>query len=378
MDRRSRDRVIDLALCAAIVAYALPPMLDPEVNDPDATLVGPLLLPVLLLPIAVRRRRPLAACALFAAACVVSGLPTLDQFRLVVAVPVALLVIVPLAHRAAWGPAVAGLVLVLAGLAFVGATDSVLDGVGGLASMLAFSVPLCLAVWGAGRIAWSREGVARELTDRSDRLRRQREATAALAVEIDRVRLAADLEVVARSRLQEMIALASAGATEETQGRGRFARIESLGRESLDEMRALLGLLRGTDPASRAPRPTLEQLDALLADARAGGRVVDLEIEGAHRPLTAGIELTAYRTVQHALVALATGQDRPATVTLRYLPDRLELEVGGAEARGSAAEAALMAVRERVAAFGGTVDTGTPVPGRRVLYARLPTVPAGA
>ena len=376
--RIRRETAIDLGLCAAMVAYGLPPTLDPSVNDPRATVAGALLMPTLLVPVFVRRRDPLVAAYLFAAGCVLSGIPTFNQFRLVVAVPVAVLVLISLGTRCAWSHAIAGLAVVLAGLVFVGATESVLDGVGGAASMAAFSFPLGLAIWGAGRIIWSRERVARQLSDRSEQLRHQREATAALAVEIDRAQLVSDLDVAARSRLREMIDLASAGGLDPGAARARFSRIEVLGRESLDQMRGLLGLLRSTDRGARAPRPTLEQLDGLLADARAGGRVVDLEIEGEHRPLAAGVELAAYRTVQHALVAVGGARDEPATVQLRYLPDHLELEVRGLQPGGSAAGAALMAARERVTALGGSFSADTPAPGRRVLRARLPAVPAHA
>src|SRR5262249_37053404 len=161
-----------------------------------------------------------------------------------------------------------------------------------------------------------------------------------LAVEIDRDRLASDLDAAARTRLQEMLALASAhdlDPADADRGRPRFARIETLGRESLDEMRGLLRLLRSADPGARAPRPALGQLDALLAAARAGGRVVDLEVEGDHRPLGAAVELAAYRTVQYALAAI--GGDGRATVALRYLPGALELEVQGGHPSGSAAGA---------------------------------------
>jgi hypothetical protein len=240
--------------------------------------------------------------------------------------------------------------------------------------MALFSFPLCVAVWGAGRVVWSRERLADALTERSHMLRRQREATAALAVEIDRARLAGDLEIAARARLREIIQLASTARPGE--GRERFARIERLCREVLDEMRGVLGLLRSTDRGARAPRPTLEQLDALLADARAGGCVAALEVEGRHRPLPAGVELAAYRTVQHALIAMGRGV--PATVRLRYLPDGLELEVRGPRSPGNVAEAALMAARERVLSLGGTFSADTPAPGRRVLRARLPVVSAGA
>jgi signal transduction histidine kinase len=378
VDRRRRETAIDLGLCAAMVAYALPPMLDPTVNDPAATVAGPLLLPTLILPVLVRRRHPLAAACALAAGCVISGIPTFNQFRLIVAVPAAMLILYVLATRASRARAVAGFAVILAGLAFVGATDSVLEGVGGVAGMVAFSFPLCFAVWGAGRLVLSRERLARQLTERSGQLHRQREATAALAVEIDRSRLASDLELAARSRLHEMIDLASGQAVDPGDGRARFSRIELLGRESLDEMRSLLGLLRSVDRGARAPRPTLEQLDALLADARAGGRIVELEIEGEHRPLTAGVELAAYRTVQHALVAVAGARDQPATVALRYLPDRLELEIRGPHPAGSAAGAALMAARERVTALGGSFTADTPSPGQQIVRARLPAVPAVA
>jgi glucose-6-phosphate-specific signal transduction histidine kinase len=82
--------------------------------------------------------------------------------------------------------------------------------------------------------------------------------------------------------------------------------------------------------------------------------------------------------VQHALVAVGSAPDQPATVQLRYLPDRLELEVRGLRPDGSAAGAALMAARERVTALGGSFIADTPSPGHRVLRARLPAVPAHA
>jgi signal transduction histidine kinase len=372
VDRRRRDWVIDVGLCAAIAAYGLPPMLDAGVNDPRATVAGPLLLPVLLLPIPLRRRNPLGAAAVFAAGCVLSGIPTFAQFRLVVVVPVALLVLYSLATRCTWRHAVPGLAFVLAGLIFVGGTESVAHGVGGAAAMAAFAFPFCLAVWGAGRIVLSRERTAQKLSERSEQLRRQREATAALAVEIDRERLAVDLELAVRLRLQEILGLASADEGDPESGRARFSRIERLGRESLDQMRMLLGLLRATDRGARAPRPSLAQLDALLGDARAGGRVVDLVVEGEHRPLTAGVELAAYRTVQHALAAVGGGPDKRATVQVRYRPDRLELEVRGLTSGGTAAGAALMAARERVLVLGGSFSADTPSPGRRVVRAWLP------
>jgi signal transduction histidine kinase len=375
--RRTRDLAIDLGICAAIVAYGLPPMLDASVNDPRATTIGPLLLPALLVAVLLRRSHPLGAACVFAVGCVVSGIPTFHQFRLVIAIPVAVAILFPLS-RAPRSRALAGLAALLAGLMFVGATESVIHGMPGAASMAAFVVPLSLAVWGAGRIVAARERAAAELARRSERLRRQREATAELAVEIDRERLASDLDLAVRTRLQEMVELASPDELDAAAARSRFSRIESLGRESLDRMRTLLGLLRSTDRGAREPRPTLEQLDALLAAARDAGRAVDFEFEGERRPLGAGIELAAYRTLQHALAVVGSDPDPGTRIRVRYLPDRLELEVHGARAGGGAASAALMAARERVLSLGGTFSADTPSDGLQVLRARLPAVPAHA
>jgi len=373
MNRLRREAAVDLGLCAAIVAYGLPPTLDSSVNEPRATVAGALFLPLLLVPIPLRRLFPLGAALALAAGCVLSGIPTFAQFRLVVVVPVAVIVLFPLAVHASRARALAGLVSVAAGLVFVGATESVVHGTHGAITMAGFSFPFCLTIFGAGRIVASRNQMAQELIERSEQLRRQREATAALAVEIDQERLAADLDLAVRSRLHEMIELASREEYNVTDGRARFARIELLGRDALDRMRMLLGLLRTVDRGARAPRPTLEQLDTLLADARAGGRVVNLEIEGDQRPLTAGIELAAYRTLQHALVAMAGTRDEPATVHLHYLPQQLELEVHGPRLSGGGATAALMAARERVLALGGSFSSD-----QRVLRALLPAIPVHA
>ena len=368
---QTRERLTDIGICVAIAAYSLPAMHDPSVNDPRATLVGPLLLPLLLAPVFIRRGHPLGAAALFFGACVVSGIPTFAQFRLVAAVPVGVLVAYAVATRCRGRRAAAGLALVLGGLLFVGATESVIHGLRGAGSMAAFVVPICLAVWGAGLLVASRVRAANELAARSDQLRRQREATAALAVEIDRERLAADLDTAVRSRLERIVQLSSADA-EPGRDQARFSEIESLGRESLDRMRSLLGLLRADQRGARAPRPTLEQLDALLADARSGGRVVDLEVVGDRRSLPVGVELAAYRTVQHALAAIVGVRDDHATVRVQYLPDRLELEVRGRQSPGAAASAALLAARERIVVVGGSFSTETPSPGGRVVRAWLP------
>jgi signal transduction histidine kinase len=142
-------------------------------------------------------------------------------------------------------------------------------------------------------------------------------------------------------------------------------------------MRELLGVLRSDERGSRAPRPTLAELDALLAEARAGGRAVDLQLQGKRRPISPSVELAAYRALQHALVAVHGAPGHPATLRLRYLPDSLEFEISGVPSEGAWADAALLSARERVVAQGGTFSSDHPS-GRRVLRATLPTLAVGA
>jgi len=240
--------------------------------------------------------------------------------------------------------------------------------------MISFSFPLCIGTWAAGRVVRSRERVAAQLRERSLMLERQREKTAALAVEVERTRLASDVDAAARGGVRELIRLASPERLEEPER--TFGEIERIARDSLNELRGLLGVLRSDERGRRAPNPTLGELDTLLAEARAGGRMVDLDVDGVRRPLPQGVELAAYRAVQHALVAVRGDAERPATVQLRYLPAALDVEVRGLPIEGGGAAAAIAAARERVTSYGGTFMSNSDSPALRVLRAHLPV--AGA
>jgi signal transduction histidine kinase len=186
-----------------------------------------------------------------------------------------MLILFPLAARCTLRRALVGLGFVLAAMVFVGLTDRVLRGTGGLGAMVVFSFPLCLLSWGAGRAAWSRDRLAAQLSAQSELLTRQRELTAELAVEVERTRLASELDLATRARVREMIGLAEHGEewvdSDPGAVRDAFARIEGMGRGSLNEMRDLLGVLRSDERGSRSPRPTLAEIEALLEAARAGG-----------------------------------------------------------------------------------------------------------
>ena len=150
-------------------------------------------MPAVVLPILLRWRWPFAAALALLAGVVISGVPTFDQFRLGVAIPAAMLISFALASQTELHRALPGLGIVLAGMVFVGLTDRVVRGHGGLGVMVLFSFPLCLACWGAGRAAWSRQQLADQLAAQSQLLIEQRELTAQLAVEARFARAAADV-----------------------------------------------------------------------------------------------------------------------------------------------------------------------------------------
>jgi signal transduction histidine kinase len=347
---------LDWAIAAAVTAFAVGVVL--TTSDPS----GNVLIAAVTLPLAWRRTAPLAAAAALAAGFVVSALPTLSEWRCGIAIPVALAIAFSVAARCERREALIGLGLLLAGLVVLLFTDPFLDA-GAL-----FVAPLCAGVWWAGRLVRSRNRLAAELTERSRQLAQTREATARLAVEVDRARIATDLEVAARRPLQAIVALADRGlAQAPEQARATFASIERQGRESLEDMREVLGRLRGSE-LETAPQPTLADLEGLLA---AG---VELHVSGEPRALPVGIELAGYRMVEHALEALA---DHDLDVALRYQPDALELEIRGRVAGGNSAEAALAAARERVTAHGGRFSRERRADGCCVLRSRIPVAASG-
>ena len=158
--------------------------------------------------------------------------------------------------------------------------------------------------------------------------------------------------------------------------------IERTGRDALQEMRHLLGVLHaGEDLAELAPQPTLRGLQALVERSDAAGLPVRLRIEGERRELPSGLDLAAYRVVQEALTNALKHGGGSADVLVRFGDDELRLEI--ADAGGGARSAprveggghGLVGMRERVRVFGGELHAGPRARGR--LRGRRETAPAG-
>lgn len=230
-------------------------------------------------------------------------------------------------------------------------------------------LPLLVVVLLVGRAVRHRVALADELRARTAEVEALREQRAALVVADDRSRLSEQLDAMLQARLARLAAAAETGPSlSPDQARALFARIEADGRATLEEMRHVVGRLRGTGD-ELAPVPVLAQLEALLVHrAAAGSR---LTVTGDPTGLPPSTELAVYRIVEHLVGAVGEHPDARVEVTVRVEGASLEVRVAGRAARGASARAALARARERARVAGGSVEL-TVERGRARAVAALP------
>jgi signal transduction histidine kinase len=219
------------------------------------------------------------------------------------------------------------------------------------------------------------------LAHRAERLEREREQKARLAVAEERVRIARELHDVVAHAISVIVVQAQAGQRvlegEQASAREALGSIETTGRQALVEMRRLLGILRKEDrELALAPRPSVAYLDVLAKRVREAGLPVELHVEGEARPLPPGVDLSAYRIVQEALTnALKHAGPASAQVVVRYRAEEVELEIsddGRGVVDGREGGHGLVGMHERAALVGGQVESGTNGGRGFTVRARLP------
>jgi signal transduction histidine kinase len=199
--------------------------------------------------------------------------------------------------------------------------------------------------------------------------------------------LARELHDVIGHTVNVMVIQAGAGrrtlASDRELAERAFQTIESTGREALEELDRLLGILRTeTDEPDLLPQPGLEQLRALAGRFEDAGLPVELTIEGEQVPLPRSLDQSAYRIIQEALTnALKHAGQARADVVVRYGEGELDVRVAD-DGRGAAAGIdsarlpgsghGLVGMRERVALFGGELAIGPRPGGGFEVRARLP------
>jgi signal transduction histidine kinase len=357
MPRRS-----DILIALGVAAIGVIGLLGQRVSPADGVTRGWDALGIVLalgmtLPLALRRRHPIAVVAATGGSLVIAVSLGYGVELAQVGIVVGLASAAYFTDRAVTlrlGAVVAGCLTVLVIAAIPSESDV------SVASSIATVGSGLLAVWIGDLLRETREGQRRlgELALAEDRMRIAREVHDVVGHSLVGIALHAR---AARRRLERDPARA-AEAIEE---------IDKLASSALAETRQAVGVIR----AEMAPQPTLAQLDDLIAHMQTPDMHVRLERDAGDVPVV--VQSTAYRIVQEALSNVAKyATPATATVSVRRAGDALAVEVrddGAADgARGDGAGHGLQGMRERAELCGGTLHAG-PVPeGGWVVSARLP------
>ena len=233
------------------------------------------------------------------------------------------------------------------------------------------ALPVALIVFGIGRAVRHRSAMRAELEQRTTQLRQVRDDRVSMQVAGDRLRLSRQLDELLRERLDRLATAAESGPTLDTDdARTLFETIESDSRATLEEMREIVGLLRGGDVAL-APTPSVAHLDALLA--RHSGADSRLSVTGDPRTLPATVELSAYRIVEHLVDVLTSQPSACVDVGVHFEDDVLRIRVTGPVKRTADLKTAVRLARERAILHGGSLQVKV-VRGNASAVAQLPVV----
>jgi signal transduction histidine kinase len=364
-----RPERLDHAIAAALAAYGQlevwAPNVMPGVEPASRQGVLAVCALVATLPVAFRRRAPIAAMAVTTAGVALPDLLGASQDALA---PFAAMLLEAYALGAFAGLA-PGLGTLVAAIVLLTAGDP---------SNAVFAALVLGAPYLAGRLMRRQRAQADRLERLSAQLAAEQERSARLAVELERQRVARELHDIIGHGLGVIVLQAGAVRRllrpDQVDERGALESAERTGREALAELRRVIGGLRAEDP--RAPAAGLAALDGLTEQVRAAGLPVELRIEGSPRPLPAALEHSAYRVVQEALTnALKHAGPAHAEVLVRFEPESLELTVqddGRGNGDGGPPGYGLIGMRERAALFGGELDAGPRPSGGFAVHARFP------
>ena len=261
--------------------------------------------------------------------------------------------------------------------------------------------------WFLGDSRRMRELRSEEFEERARRLEYEQEQERRLAAQDERTRIAREMHDIVAHSLSSIISQADGARYAAASARTARAQqaeqsgqaqqqsepdiaeqtlklIADTARDSLTQMRSLLGLLRTDEATAYAPVPTLSDVPALVEQSRRAGLPVTFTgITGTMaRTLPQGAELAAYRTVQEALTnALKHSPGAATTVTIHWGDEGLELRVENEPVSPAAAQHiarpvpgsgnGLRGMSERIALYHGTLTYG-PHDGGWLVEAALP------
>lgn len=262
--------------------------------------------------------------------------------------------------------------------------------------------------WFLGDSRRMRELRSEEFEERARRLEYEQEQERRLAAQDERTRIAREMHDIVAHSLSSIISQADGARYAAASARTARAQqaeqsgqaqqqstpdiaeqtlelIADTARDSLTQMRSLLGLLRTDEATAYAPVPTLSDVPALVEQSRRAGLPVTFTgITGTMaRTLPQGAELAAYRTVQEALTnTLKHSPGAATTVTIHWGEDGLHLRVQNDPVFSVSNQRAsspvpgsgngLRGMSERIALYHGTLTYGLQPDGSWLVEATLP------
>ena len=240
-----------------------------------------------------------------------------------------------------------------------------------------------------GEAIYQRAQHIAELEARNRALEEDLETKARLAVVDERNRIAREMHDIIAHGMSSMVVQAAAAQrvvdTDVDATKRALGAIENIGRESVHEMRRMLGVLRDIESERELePQPSIDDFRQLGHRAIDAGVDTTMGVYGEQRPAPPGIELTAYRVIQEALTNIVRHAGRPvsAEVSITYLANGIEIEVVddglGSAARNDTAGSGLglVGMRERVQIYDGELEAGPKPTGGYRVRAYLPTAAA--
>lgn len=236
--------------------------------------------------------------------------------------------------------------------------------------------------------------LTRELSGSRRQLATQREITererARRSDLEERSRIARDLHDVIAHHMSVVVVQAQSAPYRLTsvsdEAKTEFDAIAASVRAGLDEIRAVLGVLRSDDEVTDAsPQPGIAGVRELIENSGRAGVDLSFNTFGDAGTLSELCGVVVYRIVQESLAnAVRHSSGAPVTVTMHHAPDATTVTVGNGPAVAhrpagtSSGGRGIVGMRERAAAVGGTVDARQLADGGYEVHARIPATIAPA
>jgi signal transduction histidine kinase len=321
-----------------------------------------------------RRSRPLVP---FALAAVLTALSPADAPAVTVGIAITCYSVGRYVGR--WPLRIAA--AVVAAIAFVhpwapGTLNEFVSNVAGVAVVVV--LPGMVGVW-----VRTRALLLAALRERAERAEAERELLARDAVLTERTRIAREMHDAVGHRVSLMVLQAGAievAAADRARVEQLAGQVQTAGRQALDELRQMVGVLRAgevDEAAPLGPQPGLEDLPRLVRESREAGMAV--ELTGGQDDVDPVVGRAAYRIVQEALTNAGKHAPRaPVTVTVERPAGTLVVRVVNGPSAGPVGQApgggfGLVGLAERVRTLGGRLRAEPRLDGGFAVEAVLPT-----